>query len=245
MKKIIGWIKKIFHNMYFWIVVGFIATLSYALTLLFDHNSPFNVIFNILAMLGSGIFCSAIVSLGFEKATKRRLVEEQNMQREFYFSYLIHYLECIILEELTFLCELLGVKYNDKNGLDDGISVDVAMLKLNEMYNKLKDDKLLVVKASENVDILSDYEDLEKAITPLLKENIQFVLSNVISIEGINCLSKLARYRESIVRNHKNKNNESLIVLKLGFFDSIQSLLKIVEPRYDSIILNFTFTDET
>ena len=245
MKKIFGWIKKIIHNMYFWIVVGFVATLSYAFTLLLDDNSPFNVIFNIFAMLGSGIFCSAIVSLGFEKATKRRMVEEQNTRREFYFSYLIYYLECIILDELKHLCEILDVKYSDQNGLNDGISVDKAVLKLKEMYEKIKDNKELISKISENADLLRDYEGLNNATSALLKENIQFVLSNIISIDGITCLSHLERYRESILRNHKNKNNEALIVLKPGFFDSIQSFLKIVEPQYDSIILNFTFTDET
>ncbi len=245
MKEIARFIKRFFENVRFWIVVGFVATASYAFTLLFENDSPFVVVFNILAMLGSGIFCSAIVSLGFEKATKRKTIEEQNICREFYFSYIVHCLECIILDELSFLCELWEIKYSRQNGLDDGISVDNAVSKLTEMYNKLKDDKLLIAKASESTDVLSDYEDLDNAIAPLLRENVQFVLSKVISVEGISCLSKLARYRESIVKNHKNNNNESLIILKLGFFQEAKTLLKIVEANYDGIILNFTMSNDT
>lgn len=241
MFKLLKWIKgKIFNSILFWIVVGFLATISYVGTIWINQTSHWHTILNIIAMLGSGIFCSAIVSLGFEKANQRKLLAEQRCNREYFFSYPAFKLECIIIDELASLCEYLNIEYSINNDLEEGIKLDESLQTIEELYKKIKNSNCnhknlneLLIRNAHN------YENLLPIITPLLEQNTMFVVSNTISKDGINCLSRLYHYANSIVNQTRKENFNSVIQLKLGFFENASYLLSIVEPSPKTLILNF------
>ena len=68
------------------IVVGAILTASFVITILTNPN--IDAIINIVAMVGSGVFCSAIVALFTELRNERILELEHNRQREYILSSL-------------------------------------------------------------------------------------------------------------------------------------------------------------
>lgn len=228
------------NNCKYWvmIIVGAVATMLSILNIWVCDT--WKIILNIAAMFGSGVFCSAIVSLAFEKSNERKLLEEQRCNREYFYSYLAFKLESIIIDELKLLCEYLGIKYSLNNEFEEGIGIDEAIKTIRNLYNKIKTTHYDNQKNNrELINFCKNYEDLAQVITPLLQQNTLFVFTNTISKDGANCLSQIYRYSNSIVNQIKNEKVDSVIELKLGFFEEVNVLLSIIVGSFDSLILNF------
>ena len=92
------------------VVIGVILTLSLIVTLWLPENHWSVVAFNILAMLGSGVLCSAIVSWIIEWNNDKTLDKEHQRQREFFFRSLQSGIDTLIVFELLNLSGFVLLK---------------------------------------------------------------------------------------------------------------------------------------
>lgn len=150
------------------------------------------------------------------------------------------FLDKIILDELVALCEFLGIEYTVNNELEEGIGLEESLQTIKELYNKIKNSNYNQQNLNSSLaNNIHNYENLPSIISPLLEQNTMFVFSNTISKDGINCLSKIYSYSHSIVNNIKKEKIDSVIQLKLGFFEEVNHLLSIIEQSPKTLILNF------
>ena len=74
---------KFLKNKYMWmLLMGFLLTALLVLTI-WITSEPWKTIFNISAMLGSGVFCSALVSWIIEVNNNKAIAKEHERQRKF------------------------------------------------------------------------------------------------------------------------------------------------------------------
>jgi hypothetical protein len=93
------------------IVVGAILTASFVITIWTNPN--IDAIINIVAMVGSGVFCSAIVALFTELRNERILELEHSRQREYILSSLkdsLKFFFCLGVKTSLFLCNIIKIR---------------------------------------------------------------------------------------------------------------------------------------
>ena len=143
------------------IIIGVILTLLLIATIW--TNDEIDLIFNILAMIGSGILCSAIVSLIIEENNKRIAREEKIKQREFILKGIRMSLKTYLFWEVDQLSQYYLLKID----------------------NSLKNRKRIEFSIAEVISKLQKY--ITKTMTP---EELFYNTTNVTNPEHLTFIEK-------------------------------------------------------
>ena len=230
-------------TIYFSLFSGIVMTLLYLVAIFLPDNSKWIIVLNFVAMLGSGIFCSALVSLLFAKENEKQIAIEKSKRREFYFNYLVISLKGLMLDELKQFCNVLKIEYSVKNPLWQGTSIE-------KVVELLQQDIAIIQKNNEysnqilfDANILAKYIELEYVLISLQDKGIETVLMDIVGIKGIQFLQRIEHRRQNIIDCYEKQNYEALLQHKKCFFDDVIVLFGIVEPRYKNTIFNIVVDD--
>ncbi len=227
------------------LVVGFLATFSYVGTIWASNAG--DIILNIFAMLGSGIFCSGIVSLIVEKAGKKR-------QREFLLFKFVGILSILIREELRSLSLLfvLDIKEENKEKVEVDISYKEAVNKilsyLGELIKKEPEETKqaptspkFTVQYGKMKDAygyghtLSYYNRLIVALSELTANESLFLIEGVFTEDEINALSSLWNFINLIKMSSEMGDYLTTLERKKSFYNQLQDKCQFLNSFFRQI----------
>lgn len=227
------------------LVAGFLATFSYVGTIWASNAG--DIILNIFAMLGSGIFCSGIVSLIVEKAGKKR-------QREFLLFKFVGILSILIREELLYLSSLyvLDIKEENKETVEVDISYKEAVNKilsyLGELIKKEPEETKqaptspkFTVQYGKMKDAygyghtLSYYNSLIVALSELTANESLFLIEGVFTEDEINALYGLQNFINPIKMSSEMGNYLTTLERKKFFYNQLQDKCQFLNSFFRQI----------
>ncbi len=209
--------------------VGFLFTL---LLFLNDYVCGYwEQVVNIIAMLSSGVFCSAFVSYLVEISNDKRVEEEKARQRKFIFSKLNHRLEILLQREMLRLSQYSMInKHEQAKEIEKIFEIEKTPLLLKKYieegekaYEKIKPDKeelraYLLMGTS-----IYNYKGLLNTITSLLSDANAYYSSNIVCEEDIKLLENLQGLLIDIVDMAKKEFLDEFVCVKKVFFDNLCS----------------------
>ena len=164
--------KKCYRIM---IIIGALATLLYIISI---WTPPvWDVILNVIAMLGSGVFCSAIVSYFIDKQHELMSLQKQLDSQRFIYADIINEICFLISREIK--CASIYLKKKKiKTEYKETLSLDEAIKKIQELLITItKSDltKIIKQKKEESNDLLcnftlDNYKSLQKKIFNIISD---------------------------------------------------------------------------
>ena len=227
------------------IVVGAILTALFVITIWSNQNV--DVIINIVAMVGSGIFCSAIVALFTELRNERILELEHSRQREYILSSLKNSLKFFFVWELK---QVSSYAVLSKSGNKKTNKYDLSVLdSINKIVNYLEQisssieticqyssvidsEYLKRIKARNNLvyeSILPYYKNLQSIISYLIIDSNNYLISGVLDEKKINTLKDMQQELNTIIEYSNEDGLELLLEFKLLFFKNLPKYLDTIE----------------
>jgi hypothetical protein len=230
----------------YWVmfITGFLLTFSYILVIMFE-DKVVTTWLNIIAMLGSGILCSAIVSYMVEDIAKKAEKIEHERQCKYIFSNLFVDFTRIAKEELRNLS--LYRIFRDKNEDKCWINKEMTMSEIisevqiyleelstdssmaNQFMEKFDSDYLTKIKeknalAFENA--LPYYRLLKNSLTAVLENSNVYYLAHVFSESQISALKDIEYSTSDVIANSHDRDLEQTFIMKKCFFDSMEICLR-------------------
>lgn len=240
---------------YFWMMLaGSIATLSIIATIWTDKT--WTVIFNLIAMLGSGILCSAVVSYIIEISNNKRDENLKQKQQEYILSSIKDSLLWLFSLEYKNLSEYLTLSNTTNKYKTNKKELEVEEV-LNEVSNYLKQitnnaticflytnvidsNYLTRIKRRDDLAFKNNLPYYERLNKELLRINGD---SNYYFTTGIFCKEQLSVIRDMQIDvdqiiYHSNENNlDTLFEFKEMFITNISKHLSLFNIKeYDKII---------
>ena len=227
------------------IVVGAILTASFVITIWTNPN--IDAIINIVAMVGSGVFCSAIVALFTELRNERILELEHNRQREYILSSLKNSLKFFFVWELKQISSysILAKTDNKKTNKYELSVLDSINKIINYLeqisssietiyqYSSVIDSEYLKrMKARNNLayeSVLPYYKNLQSIISSLIIDSNNYLISGVLNEKKINTLKDMQQDISTIIDYSNEDGLELLFEFKLLFFKNLSEYLDAIE----------------
>lgn len=248
---------------YIWmIVIGFVLTISFIATIW--TNKTWTIIFNIIAMIGSGILCSAVVSYIIGISNNKRDEKLKQEQQEYILSSVKDSLLWLFSLEYKNLSEylILGDTTNKYKTNKKELEVEEA---LNEVSNYLRQitnnaticflytnviDSNYLTRIKRRDDLafknnLPYYERLNKEPLKINGDSNYYYTTGIIGKEQLSVIRNIQIDVDQIIY-HSNENNlDTLFEYKEMFITNISkhlSLFNIKESEkiicYDKVITN-------
>ncbi len=248
---------------YIWmIVIGFVLTISFIATIW--TNKTWTIIFNIIAMIGSGILCSAVVSYIIGISNNKRDEKLKQEQQEYILSSVKDSLLWLFSLEYKNLSEylILGDTTNKYKTNKKELEVEEA---LNEVSNYLRQitnnaticflytnviDSNYLTRIKRRDDLafknnLPYYERLNKELLKINGDSNYYYTTGIIGKEQLSVIRNIQIDVDQIIY-HSNENNlDTLFEYKEMFITNISkhlSLFNIKESDkiicYDKVITN-------
>lgn len=248
---------------YIWmIVIGFVLTISFIATIW--TNKTWTIIFNIIAMIGSGILCSAVVSYIIGISNNKRDEKLKQEQQEYILSSVKDSLLWLFSLEYKNLSEylILGDTTNKYKTNKKELEVEEA---LNEVSNYLRQitnnaticflytnviDSNYLTRIKRRDDLafknnLPYYERLNKEPLKINGDSNYYYTTGIIGKEQLSVIRNIQIDVDQIIY-HSNENNlDTLFEYKEMFITNISkhlSLFNIKESDkiicYDKVITN-------
>lgn len=224
------------------IVIGSLMTISYIGAIWADDVCK--VILNIVAMIGSGIFCSAIVSLIIEEKNKRIAREEKIKQREFILKEIRMSLKTYLFWEVDQLSQyyLLKIDNSLKNRKRIEFSIAEVISKLQEYLsttmtpeelfynttNVTNPEQLSFIEKRNKYlykDILLLLKKIEDQISLVLSNETFFYINNFLDNNTLNLLRDFSIIINDIITFSEAEHFELVIPLKKDLLDKVNDLL--------------------
>lgn len=247
---------------YIWmIVIGFVLTISFIATIWL--KDVWDTIFNIVAMIGSGILCSAVVSYIIEISNNKRDEKLKQEQQKYILSSVKDSLLWLFSLEYKNLSEYLSLSNTTNKFKTNKKELEVKET-LNEVSNYLSqitnnasicfqftnviDSHYLTrIKRRDDLafkNILPYYERLNKELLKINGESIYYT-TGIIGKEQLSVIRNIQIDVDQIIY-HSNENNlDTLFEYKEMFITNISkhlSLFNIKESDkiicYDKVITN-------
>lgn len=234
---------------FLWMLVfGLLGAFTYLVQLMYQ-NEYLSIIVNFIAMLGSGVFCSALVSICFEKISSERRREEQDEKKEYIFSYLSFCLKNAILEELIQTSKYEGIGYTQECTIEEGIKINEAITRLIKTYKgisekKSKIDCELDQKLNDLIDnTAAEYEYIKNAANAIISQSMLLMTADIIDEDCCDCLMNLRRFSNYIFNHSDRSELRVLVLIKLRFLQSSLRMVELLESDFEMTSLNFKILD--
>lgn len=250
----------VIKNKYFWMfLIGGVFTTSYFLTLIPGMPTWGDAIINVLVMLGSGVFCSALVSVLLEHQNNVRAREEMRRSKRYILSSMKSRLFRLHEVELRCLSSLYN-KYLDapkkpyikKNLTMTEIYNQISFL-LNEL-EKLEGDPSssadMTTISSETIKFdktrlhlmvsepITYYMHLYEAMDTILMDRNSYLLMGVFTAEQLTDFENVAHDLRTVNSFLTEQGMEERLVIgfKLNFFKNVNECLASFEFEEDETI---------
>ena len=234
----------------YWLMIvgGVLGVLSYIGMIWVGNNTVADVFLNIFAMLGSGVLCSAIVSIVIEHNAKKMQDEEHKKQCEFIFSTLRIDLFRIAIEELRNISEyiILRDKNEDKCWISNKMTLPEIVLKNQEYLEILSTDFDMAYQFVSCIDseymnnvknrdalaygnALTYYKILRNSLEIVLEQSHVYYLAHIFSESQISALKDLKLTTDNVIYNSNDGDFEQTFIMKKVFFMSVEECLQVFE----------------
>lgn len=231
---------------YYWMMaVGTIATLSFIATIWLE-NRAWNIIINIIAMIGSGILCSAIVSYIIEISENKRIEKLKCEQR----SYILSSVKCLILHLLSSeyknLSEyvVLSDITNKFKTTNEEIEIKTVIDKLCDWINYITNNVSICYQYSNVVDsnflvkikrrnelafqyLLPYYEKLNKDLLKIYEDSNVYFIDGIFDKEQLEKIHSIQIDVDSIIACSNENSIDLLFEYKKMFITNINNVLDI------------------
>ena len=234
-------LKRIIKKSYFWLlIIGLLLTVTYVSVIWVD-DAVVATILNILAMLGSGIFCSAIVSLIFEINNSRRDEKERKIKRTYILNSICNSINAIILREIMYSSRFCLEFNTDRRINKTPITIKKAIEKTLTFFNETIDiyGSNKFRNEEEKVEFhfcrfcksgSTEYKELLEEIKEIASKSHIYLMDGTLSTSQIDFLNKMTEQIESLV-NFEDKYNyyDMIVYYKISVFRNLNNFLNILE----------------
>lgn len=236
---------------FYWMIgIGLILTLLPLVTICTNHcpNQTVSIVINILATIGSGILCSAIVSFIIEKSNNNRTLKLKKEQQKY-----------ILLSIKTSLLNLLSLEYRDlseyltlsntKNRykiIRNEIEIEKVLNHINNCLNQITKDLPTLYLTSNVIDKnyikrikrrnqlafenkLPYYERLNKELLKIYEDSNLYYISEIFSEEQLKNIHDIQIDVDSIILFSNENGLESLFEYKQIFIKDIINTLNLFD----------------
>ena len=236
-------IKKIIKKSYFWLlIIGLLLTVAYVSVIWIDDEVVATIL-NIFAMLGSGIFCSAIVSLMLEINNNKQDEKARKIKRTYILNDIYNSTNSIILREIMYSSRFCLEFNNDRKINKTPITITNAVDKtinfLEETIGIYDSNNFRSAAEKDKVEIhlirlcklgSSEYKEFLKEIKEIVSKSHVFLMDGTLSTVQIECLNQMAEYIESLVNSQENYNYYDMtICCKIRIFEFLNKFLNLLE----------------
>lgn len=248
---------------YIWmIVIGFVLTISFIATIWL--KGAWNTVFNIFAMIGSGILCSAVVSYIIEISNNKRDENLKQEQQKYILSSVKYSLLWLFSLEYKNLSEYLTLSDATNKFKTDKKELAVEKV-LNEVSNYLSQitnnasicfqftnviDSNYLTRIKRRDDLafkntLPYYEKLNKELLKINEDSNYYYTTGIFSKEQLSVIRDMQIDVDQIIY-HSNENNlDILFEFKEMFITNISKHLNLFNIKesdkivcYDKVITN-------
>lgn len=248
---------------YFWMMLaGSIATLSIIATIWTDKT--WTVIFNLIAMLGSGILCSAVVSYIIEISNNKRDENLKQKQQEYILSSIKDSLLWLFSLEYKNLSEYLTLSNTTNKYKTNKKELEVEEA-LNEVSNYLKQitnnaticflytnviDSNYLTRIKRRDDLafknnLPCYEKLNKELLKIIEDSNYYYTTEIFTKEQLKIIQDIQIDIDQIIYYSNENNLDILFEFKEIFITNISKHLNLFNIKefdkivcYDKVITN-------
>ena len=234
-------------------IVGLLATLLLGLTIW--TCDVWDIILNIVAMLGSGVFCSAIVSYFIEKQQNLINLQKRLDSQRFIFSPIVTNLKTLLSKEIKYLSLCMSTEKN-KSDKTVRYSLNEAIIYLNELFHSVmknpstfssifKADNMKELNAIKNKNdllgnllygyTLTNYKALKQVLSSIIENGAFYLNLQILNEEMIETIKNIDdSITEIIIWSNENTVN-FLIDEKIAFYKKIIPFLEIMQIHIGSI----------
>ena len=224
-------------------IIGSICTGLYVATLW--ANSIWDMIFNILAMLGSGVFCSALVSLIIETRNEIMLEQEHKRQRDYILSSFRNSVKSLIELELRCLsryCLLLEAE-DVKKTHNCKLPINTTIDKILDYLSQLRESVQMCYQYSNVIDsnylkrikyrntfayelTFSHYTYIQKSLEHLVYESNNYLIAGVLDEKAIKSLKDMNSGCVLVIESSHEDKLDLLFEYKFILFNEMGKHLK-------------------
>ncbi len=248
---------------YIWmIVIGFVLTISFIATIWL--KDAWNTIFNIFAMIGSGLLCSAVVSYIIEASNYKRDENLKQEQQKYILSSVQDSLLWLFSLEYKNLSEYLTLSNTTNKYKTNKEELEVEKV-LNEISDYLRQitnntsicfqftnvidsNYLTRIKRRDNLAFKNNlpfYEKLNKELLKIYEDSNYYLTIEILGEEQLRAIHDLQIDVDQIIYYSNENNLDALFEFKEIFIANISknlSLFNIKESDkiicYDKVISN-------
>lgn len=222
---------------------GLVLTLSLIASIWTNDNVT--IILNIVAMIGSGVLCSALVALFTELRDERLIKAEYNRQRKYIFASLKNTLRNILIFEIKNLSAYSLLiepnKKTNKHNFSIAEAVEKIIFFLSQMNSIQNIDQIDFIIDSHYLDrikarnaftyelTLPYYKSLLNAIASIIAESNNFLICGVLNENQIETLKDWQWEINPIIEHSKESTLELLLDFKTLFFKNIYKYLDVLD----------------
>lgn len=228
------------------IVIGVLLT-SLFIAPIWITNSVWNIVFNFIATVGIGIFCSAIVSLCVENENEKILRTMRIDQRKYILSSFENRLKGILIFELRSLSSYYlfsdnNKKKTNKYSLTAAEQIEKISYFLNEIssstatVNQLdtvfNSNYLQKIGEMRNLAYKNNspyYQDLLRIVDSIIASSNSYYIGGILDKEQIKAIEEIQGYIISIANSSNEDDLELMFEFKALFYKDIGNYLKKLE----------------
>ena len=205
-------------------------------------------VINILAMLGSGVFCSAIVSWIIEHNNIKMINEERLIQSKFVLRRVFNRLNTYIFWEIGQLSQysLLSIEDSKKKREFNEFTQKEIIDKINEYLLAINDSIESIYQWSDVIDskylkrvekrdslvfkqVLPIVKRLKEEITNVLSDVSMYYINEVLDGDKVKALEELEIMLVDIINFSEGESIELTLEFKKIFFENLQGILERLE----------------
>lgn len=222
---------------------GLVLTLSLIASIWTNDNVT--IILNIVAMIGSGVLCSALVALFTELRDERLIKAEYNRQRKYIFASLKNTLRNILIFEIKNLSAYSLLIEPNKKTNKHNFSITEAVEKIifflnqmNSIQNIAQIDFIIDSRYLERTNArnaftyeltLPYYKSLLNAVASIIAESNNFLICGVLNENQIENLKDWQWEINPIIEYSNESTLELLFDSKTLFFESLYEYFDLLD----------------
>lgn len=225
-------------------VTGLVLTLSLIASIWTNDNVT--IILNIVAMIGSGVLCSALVALFTELRDERLLKAEHNRQRNYIFASLKNTLRNILIFEIKNLSAYSLLPEQDKKTNNHDLAITEIIEKIIFYLKQINSSIQNIYQISPIIDshylertnarntfayelTLPYYKSLLNAVASIIAESNNFLICGVLNENQIETLKDWQWEINPIIEHSNESTLELLLDFKTLFFKNIYKYLDVLD----------------
>lgn len=218
-------------------------------------SSCWDIVFNVFAMLGSGVFCSAIVSLIVEQNNERREKQRKQEQRDFLLSSLKNAIELLTMAEINALSRhcLLDRDEKQVKRIKEDMLIHTAIGKIREYISIVVNNTELLWPNTPNIDTdLIDrmntinkfayketviyYQAISKILLNIISDSSSYYANGILNDKQIDELKTLSVLIEDVILNSNENTLDLLISYKDILFENLEANLDVLQMDRSRVI---------